>query len=93
MKKVQSYNGYNYVNISAEHLKVGDTILFDDDPARVIKITKNGINATATISGHPYVNEVTELASDPIFHLVVRDQGDWDDRQEAVNVALESLNS
>lgn len=93
MKNVQSYNGYNYVNISSDHLKVGDTILFDSDCGQVVKITKNGIWRTAEISGHPYETEVTELASDPIFHLVVRDQGDWDARQESRNIAYESLNS
>ena len=93
MKNVQSYNGYNYVNISSDHLKVGDTILFDSDCGQVEKITTEGIHTTATISGHPYVTEVTEINNDPMFHLVVRDQDEWDARQEAINVALESLNS
>ena len=93
MKNVQSYNGYNYVNISSDHLKVGDTILFDSDCGRVVKITTEGIHTTAFISGHPYATEVTEINNDPMFHLVVRDQDEWDARQEAINVALESLNS
>ena len=93
MKNVQSYNGYNYVNVTADYLNEGDAILFDSDCGRIKKITKKGIWRTAFIEGHPYETEVTELASDPMFHLVVRDQDEWDSRQEMRRIAYESLNS
>ena len=93
MQTVKSHNGYNYINITDADLKIGDELIFGNHCGQVARIESDGVWVTATIVGHPYQSKITNIKGDCLFHLVVKDQADWDARQQTKNNAYESLNS
>ena len=93
MKEVKSYNGHNYVNVSAGDLKLGDTILSGEHSGQVAILSKEGIWITVTLTGHPYVTHTHHINGEDTVHLVVKDQAEWDDRLNSRYNAFESLNS
>lgn len=93
MKEVKSYNGHNYVNVSAGELKLGDTILSGEHCGQVAILSQKGIWITVTLIGHPYDMEVYHINGDETVHLVVKDQAKWADRLKDQYSAYESLNS
>jgi hypothetical protein len=93
MKEVKSYNDYNYVNVSAGDLKLGDTILSGEHSGQVATLSQKGIWITVTLIGHPYDTEVHHINGDDTVHLVVENQAEWDDRLRNQYSAYESLNS
>ena len=93
MQHVKSSNGHNYSNVTEDDLKMGDTLICGDYCGQIDTIASNGIWVTATIVGHPYETEVTNIKGEGTFHLVVKDQAEWDARQRSKEAAYESLNS
>lgn len=93
MQNVKSHNGFNYINVTEGDLNCGNTLLCGNYCGQIEKIESDGIWVTATIVGHPYQTEVTNVKGEGTFHLVVKDQADWDARQRRKEAAYESLNS
>jgi hypothetical protein len=93
MQTVNSHNGFNYINVSEDYLNRGDTLLWGNYCGQIETIEYDGIWVTATIVGHPYQTKVTNVKGEGTFHLVVKDQADWDARQRRREAAYESLNS
>ena len=93
MKTVKSYNGHNYVNVSAGDLKLGDTVLSGEHSGKVVALSLHGLWTTVTLTGHPYDTEVHHINHDDTVHLVVEDQAEWDNRLRNQHSAYESLNS
>lgn len=93
MQNVNSHNGHNYINVTEDDLKIGDTLICGNHCGQIETIEYDRIWVTATIVGHPYKTEVTNIKGEGTFHLVVKDQAEWDARQRSKEAAYESLNS
>lgn len=93
MKEVKSYNGHNYVNVTGNDLKLGDTIISGEHCGQVALISQEGIWTKVTLINHPYDTEVYHLKGDDTIHLVVKDQAEWNARLRSQHSAYESLNS
>ena len=93
MQNVKTHNGHNYINVTNFDLQVGDTLILGNHCGQVESIEGDGVWVTAKLAGHPYETQATNVRGEAMFHLVVKDQAEWDARQQAKNNAYESLNS
>ena len=93
MQNINSHNGHNYINVTEDYLKIGDKLMCGNHCGQIETIESDGIWVTATIVEHPYLTKATNIKGEGTFHLVVKDQADWDARQQEKARAYESLNS